>query len=87
MTSCVASAVTSYLVTQTPQGPGLTTIVSAAADKERFDTRLGLLGDTAAAVDLSTTSVTYYYKKKDDLADALLQAGANRKGGDVGVAR
>ena len=31
VTSCVASAVTSYLVTQTPQGPGLTTIVGAAA--------------------------------------------------------
>ena len=30
------------------------------------------LGDTAAAVDLSTTSVTYYFKRKDDLAAACI---------------
>ncbi len=33
------------------------------------------LGDTAAAVDLSTTSVTYYFKRKDDLAAACLLRG------------
>ena len=31
------------------------------------------LGDTAAAVELSTTSVTYYFKRKDDLAAVLKQ--------------
>lgn len=33
------------------------------------------LGDTAAAVDLSTTSVTYYFRKKDDLAAAAIARG------------
>lgn len=33
------------------------------------------LGDTAAAVGLSTTSVTYYFKRKDDLAAACLTRG------------
>ena len=33
------------------------------------------LGDTAAAVDLSTTSVTYYFKRKDDLAAACISRG------------
>lgn len=33
------------------------------------------LGDTAAAVDLSTTSVTYYFKRKDDLAAACINRG------------
>ena len=33
------------------------------------------LGDTAAAVELSTTSVTYYFKRKDDLAAACLSRG------------
>ncbi len=33
------------------------------------------LGDTAAAVDLSTTSVTYYFRRKDDLAAACLTRG------------
>lgn len=33
------------------------------------------LGDTAAAVDLSTTSVTYYFKRKDDLAAACILRG------------
>ncbi|MBW8816414.1 MAG: TetR/AcrR family transcriptional regulator [Caulobacterales bacterium] len=33
------------------------------------------LGDTAAAVDLSTTSVTYYFKRKDDLAAACIMRG------------
>lgn len=33
------------------------------------------LGDTAAAVDLSTTSVTYYFKRKDDLAAASITRG------------
>lgn len=33
------------------------------------------LGDTAAAVDLSTTSVTYYFKRKDDLAAACITRG------------
>ena len=33
------------------------------------------LGDVAAAVDLSTTSVTYYFKRKDDLAAACMARG------------
>lgn len=33
------------------------------------------LGATAAAVDLSTTSVTYYFKRKDDLAAACITRG------------
>jgi AcrR family transcriptional regulator len=33
------------------------------------------LGESAAAVDLSTTSVTYYFKRKDDLAAACLTRG------------
>src|SRR5690348_8116138 len=33
------------------------------------------LGDTATAVDLSTTSVTYYFKRKDDLAAACITRG------------
>lgn len=33
------------------------------------------LGDAAAAVDLSTTSVTYYFKRKDDLAAACMLRG------------
>ncbi len=33
------------------------------------------LGVTAAAVDLSTTSVTYYFKRKDDLAAACMSRG------------
>lgn len=33
------------------------------------------LGDTARAVDLSTTSVTYYFKRKDDLAAACITRG------------
>jgi len=33
------------------------------------------LRDTAAAVDLSTTSVTYYFKRKDDLAAAVITRG------------
>jgi AcrR family transcriptional regulator len=33
------------------------------------------LGDAAAAVDLSTTSVTYYFKRKDDLAAACMTRG------------
>jgi AcrR family transcriptional regulator len=33
------------------------------------------LGDTAAAVDLSTTSVTYYFRRKDDLAAACIFRG------------
>src|SRR3954447_12008796 len=33
------------------------------------------LGVAAAAVDLSTTSVTYYFKRKDDLAAACLTRG------------
>jgi len=33
------------------------------------------LGDTAAAVGLSTTSVTYYFKRKDDLAAACITRG------------
>jgi len=33
------------------------------------------LGDTAQAVDLSTTSVTYYFKRKDDLAAACITRG------------
>jgi AcrR family transcriptional regulator len=33
------------------------------------------LGVAAAAVDLSTTSVTYYFKRKDDLAAACMQRG------------
>ena len=33
------------------------------------------LGDTAAAVDLSTTSVTYYFRKKDDMAAAAIARG------------
>jgi AcrR family transcriptional regulator len=33
------------------------------------------LGDTASAVDLSTTSVTYYFKRKDDLAAACITRG------------
>ena len=33
------------------------------------------LGATAAAVDLSTTSVTYYFRRKDDLAAACISRG------------
>ena len=33
------------------------------------------LGVAAAAVNLSTTSVTYYFKRKDDLAAACLMRG------------
>jgi AcrR family transcriptional regulator len=33
------------------------------------------LGDAAAAVDLSTTSVTYYFRRKDDLAAACITRG------------
>jgi len=33
------------------------------------------LGDAAAAVGLSTTSVTYYFKRKDDLAAACITRG------------
>ena len=33
------------------------------------------LGDSAAAVGLSTTSVTYYFKRKDDLAAACITRG------------
>jgi AcrR family transcriptional regulator len=33
------------------------------------------LGDAAAAVDLSTTSVTYYFKRKDELAAACMTRG------------
>ncbi len=33
------------------------------------------LGDTAHAVDLSTTSVTYYFRRKDDLAAACIARG------------
>src|SRR4051812_1292071 len=33
------------------------------------------LGDAAAAVGLSTTSVTYYFKRKDDLAAACMLRG------------
>src|SRR4051812_4263525 len=33
------------------------------------------LGDAAAAVGLSTTSVTYYFKRKDDLAGACMLRG------------
>lgn len=33
------------------------------------------LGEAAAAVDLSTTSVTYYFKRKDDLAAACMLRG------------
>src|SRR5258708_11418834 len=33
------------------------------------------LADTAAAVGLSTTSVTYYFRRKDDLAAACIARG------------
>ena len=33
------------------------------------------LSDAASAVDLSTTSVTYYFKRKDDLAAAVITRG------------
>ncbi len=33
------------------------------------------LADAAAAVELSTTSVTYYFKRKDDLAAACMLRG------------
>ena len=36
------------------------------------------LGDTAAAVGLSTTSVTYYFRRKDDLAAASISRGILR---------
>lgn len=37
------------------------------------------LGDAAAAVDLSTTSVTYYFKRKDDLAAACMARGIEER--------
>jgi AcrR family transcriptional regulator len=41
------------------------------------------LGDSAAAVGLSTTSVTYYFKRKDDLAAAVLSRGVERLAGMI----
>src|SRR6266481_8842982 len=51
-------------------------ILDAATDLLNSRGVKGLtLGVTAAAVDLSTTSVTYYFKRKDDLAAACMLRG------------
>src|ERR1700710_2514651 len=51
-------------------------ILDAATDLLNARGVKGLtLGVTAAAVDLSTTSVTYYFKRKDDLAAACMLRG------------
>ncbi|WP_372785907.1 TetR/AcrR family transcriptional regulator [Phenylobacterium sp.] len=44
------------------------------------------LGVAAAAVDLSTTSVTYYFKRKDDLAAACMMRGVGALMAIVGLA-
>jgi AcrR family transcriptional regulator len=49
-------------------------ILDAATDLMNTRGVKGLtLSVAAAAVDLSTTSVTYYFKRKDDLAAALVR--------------
>src|SRR5258707_4811446 len=51
-------------------------ILDAATDLLNARGVKGLtLGVTAAAVELSTTSVTYYFKRKDDLAAACMLRG------------
>src|SRR5437879_9610638 len=51
-------------------------ILDAATDLLNCRGVKGLtLGDAAAAVALSTTSVTYYFKRKDDLAAACMLRG------------
>jgi AcrR family transcriptional regulator len=52
------------------------TILDAATELLNSHGVKGLtLGDAAAAVGLSTTSVTYYFKRKDDLAAACMLRG------------
>lgn len=44
------------------------------------------LADVAARIGLTTTSVTYYFKKKDDLAAACFRLGLERFGAMIGEA-
>src|SRR5580765_3027992 len=53
-------------------------ILDAATDLLNTRGVKGLtLGVAAAAVDLSTTSVTYYFRRKDDLAAACMMRGVD----------
>src|SRR6476661_8392350 len=53
-------------------------IAAAAGILNRRGVRGMTLADVAASVDLITTSVTYYFKKKEDLASACFLRGLER---------
>src|SRR5271169_954263 len=53
-------------------------IAAAAGILNRRGVRGMTLADVAASVDLITTSVTYYFKKKEDLAVACYLRGIER---------
>src|SRR5438876_7848722 len=53
-------------------------IAAAAGILNRRGVRGMTLADVAASVDLITTSVTYYFKKKEDLAVACYLSGIER---------
>ena len=55
-----------------------TILAAATAILNRQGVRGMTLADVAAAVGLNTTSVTYYYRKKDDLAAACFMRGLER---------
>ena len=53
-------------------------LAAATAILNRQGVRGMTLADVAASVGLITTSVTYYYRKKDDLAAACFMRGLER---------
>lgn len=55
-----------------------TILAAATAILNRQGVRGMTLADVAASVGLNTTSVTYYYRKKDDLAAACFMRGLER---------
>ncbi len=61
-------------------------IAAAAGILNRRGVRGMTLGDVAASVDLITTSVTYYFKKKEDLAVACFLRGIARFDALISVA-
>ena len=63
-----------------------TILAAATAILNRQGVRGMTLADVAAKVGLNTTSVTYYYRKKDDLAAACFMRGLERFEAMVGEA-
>ena len=55
-----------------------TILAAATAILNRQGVRGMTLADVAANVGLNTTSVTYYYRRKDDLAAACFMRGLER---------